>query len=296
MLLNCLKTTFILNFIFISASFAQKKDQNTVSEIGLHGKVKFLHQTYYKVDVFNHEVSKGDRIDNTERYESQLQFDESGYKIEEIKYDASGKTKIILKYIYDDSHNCIEEDSYKPGGKLDFKKVFVYKYDDAGRITEKKWVTQDGKLNKETLKYDPAGNVSERIGFKVDGTQDFKYTFVYDTSRNIIESSEFDQKGIVNFKTVFKFNGDGKPIEETIYKRGEIFFITYKREFDTDGNEIKVDWCEKNGKVTKTYIRKYEFDKNKNWTKVTELRDVDKGRYISYSGQYIIERRIQYMD
>src|SRR5436190_9858248 len=110
-----MRTLIITCYLFLFASsfaIAQKHDDNSLQEEGIKGKVKSLHETFFKAEKESGKIIPGKKTNSDGDYELKSIFDEKGYIIEQTTYNKDGKPSSKTMYAYDDKQKCAEMDHY----------------------------------------------------------------------------------------------------------------------------------------------------------------------------------------
>lgn len=271
-----------------SCTSMNKSKENDIIELGLFGNVKSLKEYSYKAIVSFGQMEKGKRERESGLKDKIIEFNRSGYIIEEYSYEPNDllEKKIIFKY--DGKHNKIEVNSYNFESKLIFK--WIYEYNDKGFLTNRICFKPDGSQYwKQSFNYDAMGNLIEEIWYTPEGVQNWKLTYGYDNQGNKIEEINYDEKGSLYEKQTYSYDEKGNKIEANNYDSD--LSLSWKQTFlyDDKRNIVEKNWYNFEGSVfnIKTTFE-YEYDEKGNW-----IRRID-----SFNGipEYILEREFEYYD
>lgn len=239
----------------------------TLSQFGLHGKVKSITEISFNKKVSGYEeggpvTSQFDQSGKLSETKNILMFagTQMGTVIEKYSYNAKGNlSKIILgdgtgkgderqTYTYDAKGNLVGMD-YAALGKITKEK---FEYDAQNRLTVKKFLGAGDKLPYSIYKYgyDALNRVTlvETVDPKENKTTRIRYSY---TDNNLQpKSSSYEGERDLELNT--------KGINQTEY------------EYNASGDVITVTPLTAAGKIEMDITRYvYEYDKNANWTKVT---------------------------
>jgi hypothetical protein len=173
-------------------------------------------------------------------------------------------------------------------------------------------------LTKNVIKYDSAGNITERIYCSKGKNDQFQFNtrFVYqrkadagdsiimelytnekqadlyfDRKGNIIKFSAYGDKGAFWYKNIYKYNRRGYQIKDEEYdKKGNLVFVTESK-YNNAGfiMEQKNNTANRSGiKIHYTYTA---FDEAGNWVKRVKIPELDNG---TLSQPFYTERKIVY--
>jgi hypothetical protein len=266
---------FTVIFILFSCTGHKVKtnnheNKNSLSKMGLVGKVKTLTETKYKAVDAAGEIRKGDTIS---KYITL--FNEKGNTVE-ISVQESHKP--LKKYIdkYDNKGNMIEEDTYNSEGKLQGKST--YKYDDKGKNIENSVYDSISRLlNRYTSKFDKKGEMIERYVYNSDTiSYVYKDIFKYDEYGNRIEYITYNPDNSLFSKDINKFDDDGNCIELSTYDPDGSLFSKESYKYNENRNtteNISYSYSKTRDVLVSKTTYKYKYDKTGNWIKVTEFED-----------------------
>ena len=97
-------------------------------------------------------------------------------------------------YQYDGSGNRIREDRYDENGNL--RQYLLYEYNAAGLESKCVSYSSDGTLNRyATSFYDDAGNCTERCSYSSDGQLNWRLVYYYDADGHYTGSEKYDADG-----------------------------------------------------------------------------------------------------
>lgn len=299
----------LLLLFFQFSCLSEEKNQTSLEEMSLYGKVQGLKITQYKaIDKFG-EITTGDTLKNGAGWkESEFVFDKNGNNvkttlhakdkvysyffkdvethestmIDEYQYNnfnkvierrVIDKSNTLWKYTYDAQQNLIIEE-YWTNENLNSKKIFVY--DESNNEIEMTEYNKEGDLKNKTIyEYSKIEDVTLKNAVEYDASGKVNYQWIrrYDVAGNEIQS--YYRGGNLNSMTEKTYNNRNELIEERdLYSSNEPIWVK-KIDYDEHGNlirETKVDYSSQNENYEKTY--KYEFDKEKNWIKKVEYSKV----------------------
>lgn len=241
----------MLNIVFSIIVFAQQSD---CERMNLNGKIKSMKETF-KTITWN----SGSEVKDSIEFYYINEYNTSGNKTSDTKYQPDGKVIKKYSYIYDKEEKRQEQKQFLPDGKILLE--IYYKYDSKGILIEDYGVKGDGKPDK-TMKYiyDDQGNVVEDNSFNADGILQKRFTYKYDNRGNKVENCRFSANGDLEKKIILTYDIQNNATEEYYYKADNTIItrIENKYKYDTLNN-----WIEKiqiaDGKLTTVIERLIEY-------------------------------------
>lgn len=153
-------------------------------------------------------------------------YDDNGNKIEELKYDSSGKLIYKRLFEYNKSGSLIEEKRFNEENLSG-----IYKYNDSGKVIEESWIDYAGEITKCIYKYDKRGNNTKIICSDSDGKIVDKVMNKYNQMNDKVRSEITDEVSNRYYSSSWEYNYDihGNWTEKIvhIYKK-PTFFIERK--------------------------------------------------------------------
>lgn len=153
---------------------------------------------------------------------------------------------------------------YSGDEKAEPRKDTYTAFDKNGNTLEKIEYNRDGSIkNKETFKYDAAGNVLEETAFEGKAEKNSKeannkkVTYKYNSSNDKTEENVFDGEGKLIRKTVFTYNRNGdKSAEVVMDASGKMI---KKMIYTYDGKGLKSERKTYNGDNQLESSKKYDY-------------------------------------
>ena len=153
---------------------------------------------------------------------------------------------------------------YSGDEKSEARKDTYIAFDKNGNTIEKIEYNRDGSIkNKETFKYDAAGNVLEETAFESKAEKNSKeannkkVTYKYNSSNDKTEENVYDGDGKLIRKTVFTYNRNGDKSAEVIMDASGK--IIKKMIYTYDGKGLKSERKTYNGDNQLESSKKYDY-------------------------------------
>ena len=156
-------SSVVITLLFASST-TTSKDINSWSELNLKGRVKTLHEVYYRPKVIGKNYESEGSKDSIVYV-----FNTAGNIIEQRNFDvnASLTRRTVFEYGLDEK---IVETTTFYSNQSDYT-VASYSYDDNNRLIEVAGIDNDGKFNgKSTYLYDENGNNIETKIYRAEGS------------------------------------------------------------------------------------------------------------------------------
>jgi hypothetical protein len=237
---NRMRKVYVLIAAFLLAIVSHSLGQkNDLEKLNLKGKIKFISELTYQPLQEGDMIIKGRMV---QWYTNS--FDQSGNKIEDIKY--------------------------KSDSTID--KKYIYKYNSEGKRQELTMISGDDLL---TLlikyQYDSQGNLAEDISYDEKGQMDKKIMYLYGDNGLVMEENIYASSGELRQKLRYAYNSEKLLVETSRYRgNGKLERrITYKH--DNLGNETEEKTFSADGSLISTNSNVYEFDHQGNWIRKTTL-------------------------
>lgn len=248
---------YIIVFFSVIVFSCNNEVKNDLQKWNLNGKVESIKETpYIAIEKFG-EIVKGER--GSFSIERNFIFNDKGYKIKTIFYNADGRLISRSEYKYDEKGNNIETFIYGSDNNLDEK--MEYRYDEKRNLIEKNNLDNSQNLYSKTkYKNDEKGNLVKELLFNSDGSLHSSTEYKYDDKGNRIEWTDYNDKGIILIKKELKNDEKGNVIE--LFCSMTAIGMSYKVE------------------------SKYEYDENNNWNRRIDIKD---GK-----PEFVVERVIKY--
>jgi hypothetical protein len=284
--------------IFISCSnLVQSQIYETYfneNDLNIIGKVKRI-QYYKNSDPITHKDSFA--------YRSYIDYNISGYPVEEIIFDTTACKKYKMNYFWNDNEQItdIREYTYANEDAI-FDGYYKYLYDDKGNLIEQKEILiDDPELSVWiTYHYDENNQVYERKDYYED--DDFEEIeenkdYWEESELEYIDKYKYDKNGVLSECNTYVATEDQRLLSRIVYERNEPKILLkkyYDAEgrlkstltilYDNYGNRTKYTMVSDSGSTDYSYT--YEFDKVGNWIKKTV--------YSEGKLYYITKRSIEY--
>lgn len=220
----------LLLFFQFSCS-SDKKNQTSLEEMSLYGKVQSLKKTQYKaIDKFG-EITTADTLkDGAGWKESEYVFDKNGNMVETTLHAKVRVYSYLMEKVEIHENTMIDKKKYN-----DYNNVIER------RVVNKSntpWESTSNSLWKYT--YDAQQNLIIEE-YWTNENLDSKKIFIYDESNNEIEETEYDKEGDLKNKTIYEYNKN----EDVTFKNavgydasGKVDY-NWNRRYDIAGNEIQ---------------------------------------------------------
>ena len=190
-------------------------------DIEQSGKIKFREAWLYKVKD-GMMSPQGIKIG----YE---RFDLMGRKVEQAKYDESGKTLFEVTYTFDNWGRELQCVGLM--NEENFFRKWQYISLDSLNLLEKHVYHISTNKQKWLYYFDDKGNVKEEVNYNADGEFNYRYRIIYNNFGKISELSEY--------------NGDSSLYEKWVYV------------YNNKNQNIGIMQFESNGEMFRKYIKKY---------------------------------------
>jgi len=196
----------------------------------------------------------------------------------------------VMKALYNNTGNLIEETRYTADGILQFE--YFYSYNDKKEMIK---VAGRRMRNEELVPYeyeymyDQRGNQIEGIGYGADGTETSRYTARYDKNGNFVEGIDY-KDGLSVSKYVAEYDVGNNLREESKYtvyryKGSERYQLEYRHLYSYNGRNNLVTEKKYGSNGTLEYHYFYEYDANNNL--VNGISYAEDGSVLSrYSAEY----------
>lgn len=276
---------FSLSILFLTSFTSDNKKTNDWEINKLKGKVKTMKESSYKAittvsGAIIKDTNKTEYVANKDKY---IIFNESGYRIEEMRFTKNGDVAYTFKFTYD------ENQKIKEGSLLhdnpEYVSGYSYIYNEKGELKQEKITDYLGNLMYKSIYiYDDKGNIAEyqRYDYTVEAYYDYdeyyddyyevdyiydKYIYTYDPSGNVISESYYGEETSSNYKYLYTYNDKGKMIEHAYYNQDSTLIEIAKYTYDTKGNVIEEKYYTNGTTLDKIMTCTYEYDSKNNWTK-----------------------------
>ena len=266
--------------IFFSVFFliASAQGKNDLAKDNLHGRVKMLKVSGYRVANVDGKFQKGREIHSvTNLYNDRgfmVEFNSSGgtdtveeeyihfkpvknvytYDNHDIMvanktYNEDGSLQESESYKIDNRGNRIDWSTYKGDGTIQWH--YSSEYDNQGNVLESNSYFLGNLKKRHTYKYDDKGNAIEETLYDGEGKMKWKELLTYDTKGNVIEVSDYKGTGAFNARYMYFYDDKGNVTEEREYPTETA--TKYKKtinKYDADNNLIEISKTNENGKPT----------------------------------------------
>ena len=122
--------SFIFIFLFLSGSSNNLTVENDLTQLKIKGNVKSVNETKYNAELVDGKFTKIGWTNKTSREkDTYTTYDNKGYKIEEIKYNADGSVFMNSKFIYNEKNKVIQIEKSRGVSKPERLDEILYTYD-----------------------------------------------------------------------------------------------------------------------------------------------------------------------
>ncbi|MCP4131926.1 MAG: hypothetical protein GY754_13190 [bacterium] len=184
-------------------------------------------------------LDTGNNRVNRLSYTTTFSYDNNGNITREFRSYGNDRNE-TTNYVYDSSGSLIEK--YRFDSIQGPVSSFAYSYDDANRLTQKKWLGSDDadsysystegileelvqKRKQETLisRYDPSGRATEEITENAGSeSSNERKVFSYNNSSNLAEETIHNHKGGTVSRTIYHYDLHEMVIEKREYRGNSI--------------------------------------------------------------------------
>jgi hypothetical protein len=178
-------------------------------------------------------------------------LDNKGNRIKQIVTEASGFVRAILTLIYDSKGNNVEKiyDDKAPTISR-FKDIYEY---DQNKLIQTISYNKAGLITNKTILTYENGNIKEGIGYAIDGNNELirvnRNSYRYDAAGNMIERIIYNKDDSIQIKYIYGYDEKGNIISIIVYgSDGKLLGkVSITLEFDSQGNWIKHIYNYSNG-------------------------------------------------
>ncbi|MBI3232663.1 MAG: hypothetical protein HYZ42_01240, partial [Bacteroidetes bacterium] len=166
--------------------------------------------------IVNTYLYKSSKIDGRSKHKECIaKYDNTGNKIEELKYTSGGEPGMRSVCKYDNKGNLVNQILYRSDGSIDQKENS--KYDAKGNRIEYTASQPNGKIQiKITNKYNNKGKMTEEVWYSSDGSVYSKETYMYNDKSSKIDKILYNTKGGVDRKSISKLDEKGNVMIEPV--------------------------------------------------------------------------------
>ncbi len=123
---------------------------------------------------------------------------------------------VVAEIYYFNANGDVSKYEDYSDGELDERDT--YRYDSAGNLIEEMGYSSSGKLyRRKTYRYDSAGNMIEMVWYHSSGELRNKDTYRYDYAGNMIESMQYNSSGELDLRGAYRYDSAGNQIEALKY-------------------------------------------------------------------------------
>jgi hypothetical protein len=255
----------LLLSLFASMAFSQNKQQTSLEEAILKGRIKSVREiaysAYEKEDKIIKEGIKRSAKNSLTTYNSK------GYQTEMVNYKPDGTLDWRYTSSYDDKNLLQEEKTYNSSDSMILHSTYAY---ENNRIIKGFCYKPNGNLFEYFLYfYDANGNLKEQKGY-FDTILFTKWIFNYDSLGRRIYKGVFNSQDSLTWQWHSKFYADGTWGETQTFQIG----TTQWNSFDAKGimQQSRIVYDE-TGYVIYNDIFEYEYDSKGNWVECRAYRD-----------------------
>ncbi|MCL2098214.1 MAG: hypothetical protein FWH23_05590 [Bacteroidales bacterium] len=200
-----------------SSAVNEKEKQTTLTDLQqdrLSGKVLSVRQrVYWALEKFGR-MEKG-KLQNLPVQDYLKVYDDDGYLMEEIHYDATDKVVSRKVITYGQKHLMAQEENYKENT---LSERIMYTYDEKNRLMKKEKFDGAGKT-KEWIQYLYGSNglVEDEDWYKADGALNCKFIHEYDNDLQLKEKRKYWGGGSLAQREYFYY--DNGNLSETVSEK-----------------------------------------------------------------------------
>ncbi len=253
------------------------------NDLNIIGKVK-------RIQYYNNSDPISDK--DSFAYRSCIDYNISGYPVEEIIFDSTASKKYKMNYFWNDNKQITDIKEYTYVNKEPiFDVYYKYTYDEKENLIEEKEILiDDPELNEwTTYHYDENNRVYERRDYyEDDDEEDIEENKDYweESELEYIDKYKYNENGVLLECNTYVATQDQRHLFRYVYERNEPEILLkkyYDAEgrlkstltilYDNYGNRTKYTMLMGNGTTDYSYTYEYEFDKTGNWTKKTQYSE-----------------------
>ena len=291
----CLSITILLIFTSCIKHLPDNKN-NDLDQWKLRGNVKTLSEINYS---------------KSGKYKTNISFNKDGYVLEQSSFNPDGSLIRKWKYDYDSFNHKQKRYCYVLRDSLSY--ILKYYYNNKEKLISLRISDIDtiSKL-RTTIFYDDNQNIIEEntFGQKLNLEQQVKYSF--DSNNRVIEENHIDSLNNQQWKQKYTYNVNGTDEEIAYFSAGNNLLkrVTYKyikkknpslvsyydaanklvstTEYAYNHYGDAIEIIEKNiiNKQQNIQISKYKYDKNGNWTFLSEYKNQNPENLITRELKY----------
>lgn len=244
----------------------------------LKGKVEVVKETSYQIDE-NKPTQEKNFIFTTVNY-----YDINGNNTKTVKFN-DGKEFKKYEYKYDDKGRLIDKRTYNDGLIIyDDKEVYSYNDNDYTAVCYM-YNADDVLYAVQKLKYDSKWNVLELVVNDFEGVEIVKAYYKYDSFENVIEYIKDDgEKQLMKEK--YTYDSKGNKLTAKFYDNEGNLSLKQTQTYDDKDSFTSFIHEDFSGGNSYSYKRSYKYDSKGNWIKSKTHNDSN------YATVY--ERTIEY--
>ncbi len=169
-------------------------------------------------------------------------YDEAGREFKWILYDENGSVRQWYVDTYDTNGNIVTHTMYLPEGEERLMNTREYDYDEAGRVTECRYLSSTGTvLNRYVYRYvtDAAGRVIEYeqddmgAGMLVEW-----YRYEYNADGTLAVRRQLDGGERCVIREEYEYDAEGRVIRKRIYESSGALAVVVENLWGRDGNVV----------------------------------------------------------
>ncbi len=182
-----------------------------------------------------------------EIFASQVNYDEQGNVVEQLKIDDDEGINERNIYSYNDSGKLICHEVH-----LDmegFYERFDFTRDENNRLTCEQKYYGDDPGERIVFYYDSHDHPVKIEKFDADGEQEQVELFKYDDKHNLVENHKFDNSGNLLEKSTIEFNEKNLPVAKYVYDSNGDLVKGTTLEYNEQGEPTTIDEKNASGKL-----------------------------------------------
>jgi hypothetical protein len=194
-------------------------------------------------------------VADDEYLESEIELDENGNPLIEIKYSDDGEMEDKNSYRYNSEGKLLEHTLLYAVEDVTEKRILTR--DEKGRlVNEVKYYGDDSGEHTEYI-YDEKDNLAERKYFDEEGAYTAKETFKYDDTGSLTEHIKYNNTDAIEEHTTFT-RPDDKTIEQTEHHPDGSLASKTLIKFNEEGKELSSEQTTADGKIISAVINVYD--------------------------------------
>ncbi len=223
----------------------QPQESSTATDSEKKQKLRSLITYITRAQSFS--MASGGKVDHEETKHTEMQFDEAGNLVSEIKYQSNGMPEEKSTYAFNDNNELISETTYHAVEDFEERREIVR--DEKGQVLRELKHYPDGSCDTTELTLNEKGDVCEITVTDDEGTLETRQELNYDTKGNMIKQVKLDADGNEEEIFMFEYNDDGKIVRRQTINKLEETETTENLEYDKEGREILAEAFDAQGQL-----------------------------------------------